>query len=624
MEEDQKENTTQQEEFQAVKTILILLFSEFQPIHYGHLKMMELARQYLEEKYKDQQINIKGILIPYSKNQLYFQYLEEDVRLRMISIAIQSSEWITLNDSLVEKKAKNQKELISHITSKTKESEQVQVYQVMSLDKYQHIQKNIEAFTDQNIIFVEYRFTYEEDQSEEIKALIKSIPRFHFIKDNSFDFDIHSQVIRDTYEGGFDISLYVCPNVVKFHKSQNVKYKKNQSKESGSTKQSNIKKQPNKQKGMTKDQKNKQNEKKDTQEQTQKQQLKPQIKPINLKKFIDFDFNSIDYKKLSGFNDISIISKVEKIPEQTKDENNNNDADDQDEIQEENKQQASQKNKDFLGSGLQARVISMKYQIEELKEIEVAVKMVKFENQISRRQATFYRDLRGVWRCNGHPNIVQAYGAGNYKEIGYIVLERCAKQRFKNWLSLQSAQRLFVDFNFMQLITNLSSGCEYMSKMGILHRDLQINNILIKLKGDDQDKENFEVEEIEHLKISDFGVSAIEEDKQNIVKGSTRHYSPESIEDKANYTEKADVFSFGALLYEIFYKHWVFSDCTVSESCIKTKSGELSRFDDTIPSQIKEIIQLTWKFDPKERITFSSLTQILQQYTNSLNQQKTN
>ncbi|KAL4490363.1 hypothetical protein ABPG72_002573 [Tetrahymena utriculariae] len=617
MEEDQKENTTLQQDSKEEKTLLIVLFSEFQPIHYGHLKMMELARQYLEDQNKDQHINIKGMLIPFSKTQLYFQYLEDDVRLRMISLAVKASSWIALNDSLVDKKAKNQKEFIAQITSKKKESESIQVYQVMSLDKYQNVQKSIEGYAIQNIIFVEYRFTYEEDQVEEIKAQIQSQSRFHYIKDNSFDADIHSQVIRDTYEGGFDISLYVCPDIVKFHKSQNIKYKKNQTKDGGSKKPSNSKKQHNKSKDIQKDLKNKQSDKQD--ESAQKQPAKPQSKPITLKKFIDFDFNQIDSKKLSGFNEVSMLQKVEKSPEQSKDENNDSGND---ETEEESKQMTSQKSKDFLGSGLQARVISMKYQIDELNEIEVAVKMVKFNNQISRRQATFYRDLRGVWKCRGHPNIVQVYGAGNYMDIGYIVLERCAKQKFKNWLSSQAPQKLFVDFNFMQLITNLASGCEYMSKMGILHRDLQINNILIKLKGNYQDKENFDIEEIEHLKVSDFGVSAIEEDKANIVKGSTRHYSPESIEDKVNYTEKADVFSFGALLYEIFYKHWVFSDCTVSESCLKTKSGELSPFDDTIPSQIKEIIQLTWKFNPKERITFSCLTQFLQHYTNSLTQLK--
>ncbi|KAL4483108.1 hypothetical protein ABPG74_019134 [Tetrahymena malaccensis] len=620
MEEDFKDNQAHQEDLKAAKTVLILLFSEFQPIHYGHIKMMDLARQYVEDQNKGQCVNVKGMLIPFSKNQLYFQYLEDDVRLRMISLAIKSSSWITLNESLVEKKVKNQKEIIAQITSNSKKSELVQVYQVMSLDKYQYIEKNIEAYANQDIIFVEYRFTYEEDQAEQIKQQIKSQSSFHFIKDDSFDFDIHSQVIRDTYEGGFDISLYVCPDIAKFHKSQNIKYKKIQTKESCSKKSSNSKSQSIKSKEKQKESKNKKNEN-NIQESIQKQQVKTICKSINLKNFIDFDFNFIDSKKLSSFNDVYMVQTVEKNPQESKEQNNDSSINESDE---ESKQMTPQKNKDFLGSGLQARVISMKYQIDELKQIEVAVKMVKFNSQISRRQATFYRDLRGVWRCRGHSNIVQVYGAGNYKDIGYIVLERCAKQKFKNWLSQQSSQKLFADINFMQLITNLASGCDYMSKMGILHRDLQINNILIKLKGDDQDKESFEIQEIEDLKVSDFGVSAIEEDKENIVKGSTRHYSPESIEDKANYSEKADVFSFGALLYEIFYKHWIFSDCTVSESCQKTKSGQLSPFDDTMPYKIQEIIQLTWKFDPRERISFSNLTQLLQQYTNSLNQQKTN
>lgn len=91
---------------QATKKILILLHSEFQPIHNGHLKMMELARNRLIQTYGGQNIELKGRLIPSNKSSLYFQYLDDDVRLRMISLAIKNIEWLSLDDSLVTKKAK--------------------------------------------------------------------------------------------------------------------------------------------------------------------------------------------------------------------------------------------------------------------------------------------------------------------------------------------------------------------------------------------------------------------------------------------------------------------------------------------------------------------------------------
>ena len=67
----------------------------------------------------------------------------------------------------------------------------------------------------------------------------------------------------------------------------------------------------------------------------------------------------------------------------------------------------------------------------------------------------------------------------------------------------------------------LAEGCHEMSKQGILHRDLTLDNILV-LK--DQDKIS--------LKVCDFGVSGTSTDYQDIPRGKMRNYPPEAMSSK--------------------------------------------------------------------------------------------
>ena len=51
-----------------------------------------------------------------------------------------------------------------------------------------------------------------------------------------------------------------------------------------------------------------------------------------------------------------------------------------------------------------------------------------------------------------------------------------------------------------------------------------------------------------------------------IVRGSLRHYSPEAMESKLNYSSKSDVYSFGNLIYEIISKTQTFGNYTVKDT----------------------------------------------------------
>ncbi|KAL3154258.1 hypothetical protein ABBQ32_013755 [Trebouxia sp. C0010 RCD-2024] len=164
-----------------------------------------------------------------------------------------------------------------------------------------------------------------------------------------------------------------------------------------------------------------------------------------------------------------------------------------------------------------------------------------------------------------HPNVVQTYHyetcpsrTSGGKET-YVVMEWCEKG------SLQSA---VADGVFhvhgsewghdaiMPIISatllDISTGMAYLHRMHILHCDLKLRNVLLKLAQDDW--RGF------IAKVSDFGLSRLLpeshmqlEDKlaTDDVAGTVTHMAPELLSD-SSMSPAADVYAFGILMYELW------------------------------------------------------------------------
>ncbi|XP_015933654.1 CBL-interacting serine/threonine-protein kinase 21 isoform X1 [Arachis duranensis] len=176
---------------------------------------------------------------------------------------------------------------------------------------------------------------------------------------------------------------------------------------------------------------------------------------------------------------------------------------------------------------------------------KVAIKVIdkhmvmenNLKNQVKREISTM--------KLLHHPNIVRIFEVIGTKTKIYIVMEYVSggqvldKMSYEKKLNEHVARKLF-----QQLIDAM----DYCHNKGVYHRDLKPENLLLDSKG--------------NLKVSDFGLSALQKpnDVLNTRCGSPCYVAPELILSKGYDGASADVWSCGVILFELLAGFLPFDD----------------------------------------------------------------
>ena len=155
----------------------------------------------------------------------------------------------------------------------------------------------------------------------------------------------------------------------------------------------------------------------------------------------------------------------------------------------------------------------------------------------------FEREARAVAALN-HPNICQVYDVGP----DYLVLEYLEGQPVRGPLPPEEAVRVAVQ---------IAGALQAAHERGILHRDLKPANIMVTAGGT--------------AKLLDFGVAKrldpgadVTATTPGAVVGTPAYMSPEQVEGQP-VDARSDIFSFGAVLYEILAGRRPFAGNTTSD-----------------------------------------------------------
>jgi len=162
----------------------------------------------------------------------------------------------------------------------------------------------------------------------------------------------------------------------------------------------------------------------------------------------------------------------------------------------------------------------------------VAIKRLKPQHT-----GRFQQEARAIAALN-HPHICQIYDVGP----DYLVLEHVEGSPLRGPLQTEEAVRLAIQ---------IASALEAAHQRGVLHRDLKPGNVLITRSG---------------AKLLDFGLAKMvalsdtdaTKTVEGTVLGTAAYMSPEQALSKT-LDERSDVFSFGAVLYEMLSGKQAFS-----------------------------------------------------------------
>ncbi|MBQ8298360.1 MAG: protein kinase [Clostridia bacterium] len=161
-------------------------------------------------------------------------------------------------------------------------------------------------------------------------------------------------------------------------------------------------------------------------------------------------------------------------------------------------------------------------------------------------QGIFLREVQALHRLNSCDNIVKIINYSNMiatdaatqrkEKVGCIFLEYISGETLanKNITQLTSKQKF-------KIVKQLLSAIETAHHEGIIHRDINPNNIML--------------DENEDVKVIDFGICKIKQmvNSATVFRMGTNLYSaPEVHLHSQNATEQSDLYSIGAVMYYLF------------------------------------------------------------------------
>ena len=230
---------------------------------------------------------------------------------------------------------------------------------------------------------------------------------------------------------------------------------------------------------------------------------------------------------------------------------------------------------------LQAIVFSSKYQ-----EYFVAKIMRRENEQLKMHHCEYSAEIDSLSHLT-HPNVIQLYQhfvQGNYN---FQILEYCCGGSFSD---LISSDKTFNESELKNLGLQVIDALLYCTENNIAHCDIRPSNILIDGYG--------------RPKISDFRLAQfiIQGNVSKSIGNSTSLYrAPEVIENKLHDPFKADVWSVGVILYELFTKKMPWFSRRVEDVTFMIKKG-ITNFPENMSRDLKMTIQAMVQPDPKKRV----------------------
>ncbi|XP_025085794.1 uncharacterized protein LOC112559088 isoform X2 [Pomacea canaliculata] len=252
---------------------------------------------------------------------------------------------------------------------------------------------------------------------------------------------------------------------------------------------------------------------------------------------------------------------------------------------------------DLIGEGSFSQVFKGQYQ-----GAEVAVKRLR--TPLCLQDRTYFASEVSLLRDLRHPCVVLLIGISTADSLPIMVLEYMAGRDL--YTLIHDSNRHILDHaEFYQIARDVGSGMVYLHHHHppVLHLNLKSMNVLLTTSH--------------HAKIADFGFSKLKHDADKKVKKATRNknikvspawMAPELLHG-GEITPKADVFSFGIILWEMMSGKHPYEGCTVFQILELVRTNKRPDICETCPADLHELISVCWAQNPAVRPNFKEVLQ---------------
>ena len=250
---------------------------------------------------------------------------------------------------------------------------------------------------------------------------------------------------------------------------------------------------------------------------------------------------------------------------------------------------------DLIGKGKFGKVYKGKN--KKSKEIR-AIKVIEIDDTLNKEYIE--REIKNMKVCSDeNENSVKYYEHFLYNDKVVIIMELCDKSLQK---ILDERKNGFSCEEIFNIMNQLNNTFRIMNEKNIIHRDIKLENILVKYK-DNKAETNSNINFI--VKLTDYGISK-QITKTQIGKtkvGTQFTMAPEILEGENVYDSKCDLWSIGIIIYQLFFKEYPYKGTEVAIYNQITKYGK-QLLKKTNNSYLDNLINSLLTKDPEKRINY--------------------
>ncbi|XP_044059222.1 serine/threonine-protein kinase 33 isoform X2 [Siniperca chuatsi] len=204
-----------------------------------------------------------------------------------------------------------------------------------------------------------------------------------------------------------------------------------------------------------------------------------------------------------------------------------------------------------------------------------------------------------------HAHIIHLEEVYDTARMTYLVTELCVGGELKQLLQ---RKKFFTEDETRHIICSLADAVVYLHKRDIVHRDLKLENILVKNSPDEDDNSRI------NIKVTDFGLSVQTggvgiENIMTEACGTLIYMAPEMMSGRG-YSQWCDVWSIGVVMYMLLCGEPPFVSKTKANLLQEIMNKEISFTQPiwaTVSDTAKNLLTCLLKVDPAYRMSANQL-----------------